>query len=326
MMNFLPNSMKGLSRVLLFPALLSMPLFLGGCTSDGSTLAALRENPILRNAARAVLMGKAFDRAAIARRNGLAVAEQMVTAAAQLDRRAQLSKDQTQKKTLEAQANQKYREALRILPDFPSRNADLLNALGYFLADRGDSKNDFQTAERLTRASLTLWDASVKEVEGTPMSGEILAARKFMRANTRDSLAWALFRQGKFQNAKAEQLNALKEAEVSAGQINEKVPADLYFHLGGIERALKNFGAARKQYEAALKVEPKHAPSTNALKLLPEDSTSDTPDAKKNVPDNSLPELERPDDFLPDDSSPVPTVPDRTLQARSTPVTAVAYC
>lgn len=324
--------MKINSRVLRFPILLAIPFFLGGCAQDGSTLSALRENPILQNAARAVLMGKTFDRAAIARRNNddealvaaaddlgkidpLSAAEQLVTVAAQLDGRAQITKDEPQKKLLEAQAAEKYREALRIAPEFPSRNAMLLNALGYFLAERGQTKSDFQTGEQLTRSSLKLWDASVSEVENAPMSGQLLAARKFMRANTRDSLAWALFRQGKLQNAKAEQIIAVKEAKEFASQVGEKVPADLYFHLGEIERALKNLGAAKSNYEEALKVEPDHAPSRRALNSL----------SKKPTPDRLPSENKPPADSLPDESAPGLIIPDGTLQARSTPAQATNH-
>jgi len=317
-------------RISFIPALLAIPFFLGGCASEGSTLSSWRENQILKNAARAVLLGKTFDRATIARRNGddkallaaadelkkidpLSAAEQLVAVASQLDGQAQISPDQSRKKILTAQAAQKYRQALRISPDFPSRDASLLNALGYFLADRGQSKTDFQTSERLTRKAVKLWDDLVAKVEDAPLSGSILAARKFMRAITRDSLAWALFRQKKFEAARAEQKMAVKEAEETAPEMGEKVSADLYFHMAEIERSLKNIPSAKSNYQSALKVEPDHAPSQRALDSL-----------QKTVPPKLLPEKSLPK-TLPDETSPpekpIPDLPEPggALEAQRTP-------
>lgn len=326
--------MKITSRVLFFPALLAIPFALSGCARDGSTLAALRENPIIRNAARAVLIGKIHDRATIAARDGdkealaaaadelgkidpVAAAEQLVLAGVELDQQAMLSEDPKRKQTLEAQASEKYRQAMRIAPEFPSRNASLLNALGYFLADRGHEKNDFQTAERLTRASLKIWDESIAQVEDAPLSGLLAAQQKFSRANTRDSLAWALFRLGKFQAAKTEQTNSLKEAQAFAGEINQEVPADLYFHMGEIEKALKNPLAAFKNYEAALKSEPDHAPSLSALESLSKE-LSKTP-LKQPLPGKPAPKPEDalPGNPIPEEFPPVPVIPRGTLEART---------
>lgn len=305
---------KFTARVLLFPALLTIPWLVGGCGQVESTLASLRENPVLKNAAQGVLMGKSYDRAAIAARNNdpkeleaaarelakvdpLAAAEQLVSAAAELDGRAMMSKDEKVRKELEAMATQKYWEALRVSPDFPSKDAQLLNALGYFLADRGKSKTDFQKAEKFTRASLKIWDALITEAEGAPMSGPVVAVRKFLRAQgPQDSLAWALFKQGRFAEARREQIEAIKETEKNL-PVGEKVSAELYFHLGEMERALKNPEAARKQYQMALKVEPDHAPSVAALRSL----TGNTPAPTNPVPAIPVPNAPpMPDEAFPD--------------------------
>ena len=175
--------MKFFRCAFLFSVLAGFAFSLGGCAGSGSTpggaLESLRQNVVLQNAARAALTGKVFDRAAIAVRNGdenalqnatselekidpLAAAEQLVNAALWLDSRAHNEKNSALKNDLENQAAQKYRQALKIAPNFPSQDATLLNALGYFLADRGTSPADFQTAEKLTRAALKLLDAEIK--------------------------------------------------------------------------------------------------------------------------------------------------------------------
>jgi tetratricopeptide (TPR) repeat protein len=288
-----------------FSAFVIGAAFLSGCAGSGNTpdaLESLRENTVLQNAARAVLTGKVFDRAAIAVRNGdenalqnatdelekinpLAAAEQLVKGALWLDVRAMNEKNPALKTELETEAAQKYRQALKIAPTFPSQNAMLLNTLGYFLADRGTSPKDFRTAEKLTRAALKLLDAEIAGIEGTPLSGTLLTIKKFERAQTaRDSLAWALFRQKKFEAARKEQIAAITEskANLPAGQ---KISAELYFHLAEIERALKNVFAAKANYEAALQVEPDHAPSLSGLRSL----GRSTPGAKPEPPPNSPP-------------------------------------
>jgi tetratricopeptide (TPR) repeat protein len=283
------------TRRFFFPLLLALfSLGIAGCAEGGSTLESLRENAVLQNVARAVLTGKVFDRAAIAVRNNdenalqnatdelekidpLAAAEQLVKGALWLDVRAMNEKNPALKTELETQAAQKYRQALKIAPTFPSHDAMLLNALGYFLADRGTSPEDFQTAEKLTRAALKLLDAEIAEIEGAPLSGTLLAIKKFERAQTaRDSLAWALFRQKKFEAARKEQIAAINEAKANI-PTGQKISADLYFHLAEIERALKNVPAAKANYEAALQVEPEHAPSLNGLHSLAGSTPGPTP-------------------------------------------------
>ena len=331
-------------RVLWLPALLAIPFVAGGCARDGSTLDALRDNPILRNAARAVLMGKIYDRISVARRNGdnealiraadelvnitRSPVEKLVAEAAQLDISADNSKSQSQSERLEKQAAEKYRQALRISPNFVSEDAYLLNALGYFLAERGSSQSDFQTAERLTREALKMLDDAIAQMEKSPIKTPLLANTQFSRSNTRDSLAWALFRRGQFQAAKTEQTKAIQEAEATAGQIREKVSADLYFHMGEIERALKNISAAEKNYRAALKAEPDHTETLSALAKIgkkplvaPRKSAPQNPAPNDGLPNNKLPGEEFPEDGAePENSPPENDLSGGALEARSTPV------
>lgn len=303
--------MKFIRRAFLVSISTVCALSLAGCSGAGSTpgfIQSLRENTVLQNAAKAALSGKIYDRAAIAIRDGnenalanateelafvdpLAAAEQMVKAAAWLDLRAYGETDAALKTQLEIQSAQKYRQALKITPNFPSKNPDLLNALGYFLADRGASATDFQNAEKFTRSSLKRMDAQIQETAQAPLSGPLVALQKFNRAQTaRDSLAWALFRQGKFAAARKEQIAAVNEAQTNtpAGQ---KISAELYFHLAEIERALKNTDAAKVNYQAALKIDPDHAPSLQGLLSLAGSTPSPAPGAPPPEESDALPAL-----------------------------------
>ena len=277
---------------------LVLPLLVGGCQATESAVNGLRENEVLRNAARGVLMGKAYDRAVIAHRNHdnqalknatdelkkfdpqtekellvqpkLKLAESLVERAQNLDLLASKAKDSEKKRQFTEQATQKYREALQISPEFPSKNPELLNSLGYFLADRGNTKKDFQDAEKLTRQSLKQWDGMLAELEKVPLSEKARTQVQFFRALTaQDSLAWALFRQGKLEEAAREQQDVLNTAERTAPLVNEKISAELYYHYAEIERARGNTSNARANYQKALRLEPDHKPSLEALRSLP---------------------------------------------------------
>jgi tetratricopeptide (TPR) repeat protein len=281
--------MRTIRRVLLC-LVPTAALALSGCApKDGAAWQEeLRGTPVLQKAARAFLTGQIYDRATLALRDGneaalqsaqddlqivapQLAAEQAVRSAALLDDRAQGEKDATRASALRERAAKKYREALEIEPNFDSRDPDLLNALGYFLADRGTNTSDFQTAEKLTRRSLEIWNDLVKDAEDTALPGtnQLLAVRRFLRANTRDSLAWALFRQGKYPAAQKAQESAVDEAARTAPLLKQKVPADLYYHLGEILRAQGKLPQAAAQYRKALSVEPEHKLAARALKLLP---------------------------------------------------------
>lgn len=271
-----------------------LPLFLGGCQSAESALDGLRENEILRNAAQGVLMGKAYDRAAIARRNQdskalreaadalsridpLAAAEQLVLAGLQMDMDAESIADKKKKHEAQEEAAQKYREALRISPQFPSQNPDLLNALGYFLADRGTSQKDFQTAEHLLRQALAKWDQLLE-----PLSGQPLDYMQFNRAQgPHDSLAWALFKQKKLDAAAREQQKVIQTVEKTSSTLNQKISAELYYHYAEIERARGHLDIARTNYQIALQLESGHQPSLDALRSL---GPAKTPAPEKPTP------------------------------------------
>lgn len=229
----------------------------------------------------------------------LAAAEEIVSEAGQLDMQAQKLKG-AQAKKVQAQAALRYREALRMSPRFNSSNPNLVNAAGYFLAERGSTPADFREAERLTRRALELHD---KEIKGSPKDDEQrLAAKLYSRANTRDSLAWALYRQGRYEEALREQKQAVFEATLSSKAFSEPVPAELHFHLGEIYRSLKRWDDAREQYQIALELKPEDVATQQALKRLPS-KTREVPSKKpKSLP---LPRLPEPEDAEPE----VPGVP-----------------
>jgi tetratricopeptide (TPR) repeat protein len=139
-----------------------------------------------------------------------------------------------QKQELKQEAAKIYRQALQVDPGFASTHPDLLNAIGYFLADRGTSKSDFVLAEKLTRRAL-------QGIEKKNENAFNLGSDAMQLSNTRDSLAWALFRQGRFAEALREQKQAVKEAE-SASQGRETLQdglEELRGHLAEIQKAIE---------------------------------------------------------------------------------------
>ena len=107
-----------------------------------------------------------------------------------------------------------------------------------------------------------MWDALVKEAEDSfiPGADKLLAVHRFMRANVRDSVAWALYRQGKYAEALKEQTAAVREAEVSTAQIGEKVPDELYDHLQTIRQAAGRKPKPESQPNSAPEVQPETEP------------------------------------------------------------------
>jgi tetratricopeptide (TPR) repeat protein len=232
-----------------------LALLAGGC-------AAVRENSLAQSAARAVVTARSYDNIANAMKSGddarlranvdemarvssqsgaalrLSSAEQAVLEAvrgeadaAQLPRAARLD-------ALE-QAAQNYRRALALSPDFPSKDPQLLNALGYFLADRGTLPNDFVLAEKLTRRSVQLWDAELKKND--------VEALRAARATTLDSLAWALFRVNKLDEAEKQQREAIREARAT-----NSLSAELPLHLADILAKAGKVAEARAAYQESL--------------------------------------------------------------------------
>ena len=112
-----------------------------------------------------------------------------------------------------------------------------MNALGYFLADRGTAPSDFALAETLTRRALSRLDELAQsQLNLKP------ANVAFLRAIIHDSLAWSLFKQKKWDDAAREQRQAVDEARkaVAAGadDPNGEGVAELQSHLKQIEEAL----------------------------------------------------------------------------------------
>ena len=265
---------------------------LGGC---GQTTGAQNERPqmdLVRRIATSLRLSRAFDHSVLALRDGneaklqaasselaalpddstasksakLKVAEVWVQQASGVT----IQSNDRQNTEMLKRAETLYRRALQVSPRFESQKPDLLNAAGYFLADHGTSTTDFQEAERLTRRSLKI----MTDPDWSPLADwQILlfprlavAARIETIANVRDSLAWALLRQHRLSEAAVEQEAVLK-TYIQLGAANA-VPADLSFHLGEIYRAQGRTAMARQQYEAALRVEPKHQASRAALETL----------------------------------------------------------
>jgi tetratricopeptide (TPR) repeat protein len=275
--------------LLIIVALVCVPV-LGGCAQreNISWQEELRSLPLLQKTARVFLTGQIYDHAIIALRDGnesalqnaqdelqmvapLLAAEQAVRAAIVLDSRAQREKNEAIAEKLRASASKKYREALSIDANFDSTNPDLLNALGYYLAERGTSTTDFQTAEKLTRRALALYDQAIASLPDSTLSPirMTLAQARYSRAvGARDSLAWSLFRQRRYGEALKEQKSAVDEAAKNSALIEQPVPADLYYHQGEIYRALNKLDEAQKQYSKALDIEPDHQLSLRAKLAL----------------------------------------------------------
>lgn len=176
--------------------------------------------------------------------------------------------DPREKARLEKEEAAAYKRALEMSPqgEFSSRDPELLNALGYFLADKGRTRQDFERAERLSRQALIEHEKAVKETrQQGEQSAEFLSAR-YSRANTRDSLAWALYKQAQvegtdvaralklLEEARREQQAALDEARQSLSALGSSAPAlsaELPFHLAMILRAQNALEPKSERAEAA---------------------------------------------------------------------------
>ncbi|HVF85737.1 MAG TPA: hypothetical protein VM821_07125 [Abditibacteriaceae bacterium] len=194
-------------------------------------------------------------------------AEQLVLEATRIEMAAQ-SLSSTRKAQMQAQAAQRYRLALRLSPNFSSNDPQILNALGYFLADRGESLSDFQTGEKLVRRALGVY---ARRLQAQP---ELASPQfQYLRAITRDSLAWALFRQKKYEQAWNEQKIAVAEAQSAGAQLGlaatDEAIAELLSHWLQIGNAL-----GRKPQLAPVIPPPSPKPSP-----LPEDEEQNSPDS-----------------------------------------------
>lgn len=120
-------------------------------------------------------------------------------------------------------------------------DADLLNDLGYELAEKGIDHEQFVAAEEMTRRALEIYNAVIQAVgerSGSEQESErLLTSLRRSRASIRDSVAWSLYRQGRFEEALQEQKLAVLEAIASAGGVKERVSPELLQHLREITRA-----------------------------------------------------------------------------------------
>lgn len=148
-----------------------------------------------------------------------------------------------QKYHLEENSNAKYRAALSFAPQkAPEKSLDAhtLNALGYFLADKGSSHADFERAAVLTRAAYKNWDLKGRSSDSNEL-GRAIGAQ--------DSYAWALFKLRKYDQALEQQKRVW---ELARGMGLADLTAEVPFHLGEIYRALGQDKKARLAYEVAL--------------------------------------------------------------------------
>lgn len=261
-------------------------LLLAGCNANDATTKEARD--VVKTALRAREIGKSFDaamrsydgnateklirhcdelRAMGAKKEAdslsVSLAEKAVEEASKLDISARAAGiSSTRKAELDAQSAQKYRLALRLSPDFSSQDHNMLNALGYFLADRGTSTADFTLAEKLTRRSLQRMD----ELEKSQLSLLASPEFSFTRANVRDSLAWSLYRQKRFAEARREQQKALHDARLA---LASGVP-----DLGG--EALNEMNAHWQKINEALGL-PTATPSDGLPSASPTPEASPTP-------------------------------------------------
>lgn len=182
---------------------------------------------------------------------------------------------ETTPEALRLSAAREYRRALRLSPRFDSPDPAKLNALAYFLAERG-ARKDFQTGENLARRAITMLDEAIAQA---PARGYRTEWWQNSRAVTRDTLAWALFRQNKLDEALREQQKAVSEFDATNRSLALLFPsgalpddsaarAELLFHLGEILRVLGRTSQARTQFQAALKADPTHELSRQSLRAL----------------------------------------------------------
>lgn len=233
---------------------LGVVLLLSGCARRPAATPAL----MLRQVARAYLIGTTYDQALIAAREEdaralrgtmnrleelnatdvsedlqLDQAEEQVREGEAWDARAETMSNPARRWQIQGYATQNYRAALRWSPEFPSQDPELLNSLGYFLADRGTSPHDVELATQLTRRALALLDQTIAANQklGIPQRPWLNQLEQ-QQAITRDSLAWALYKSKHFSEAQTAQSQALQQAKTSG--LNAEGLADLWFHLAEI--------------------------------------------------------------------------------------------
>jgi tetratricopeptide (TPR) repeat protein len=255
-------------------------LLISGCAKSTSAPPAM-----LREMARSYLIGTTYDKALIAAQQDnqravreslrqldqlnatsfsadlqLSRAEDLVRAAENLDVRAEQLKTQSPMRyqQIKSEAGQQYRAALRWSPEFPSDDPLLLNALGYYLADRGHSKADFELAAELTNRAIALLQKSMAGNRSQRALNQIAQ----QQALTRDSYAWALYKLKRYDEAETAQRAAWAQAN-SSGMKDRVALAELKSHLAEILKARdKKANDAMKELQR-LQEEIKKGVSTN---------------------------------------------------------------
>lgn len=279
-------------RPLFFVAALSMPLYVSGCTGRASRPDADILGNGFKNAIRGMAAGRAFDQAVLALRRDddtgfLQAIERLKRAGTpqsiQWARDLTLSRasaavqrgwyyemmaqgQPNAKKKWEERAMEKYRLALKMAPDFPSQSSILLNQLGYPLADRGTTTEDFQNAEKLTRRAVELEEKEIARRQSGSSAGQenIGDLRRKQAAGPRDSLAWALFKLRRYDEALRESERAIADVKANPpssllGRMEPDSLPELLYHLGAIHAALGHKEKARAAFDEALSRQPDHA-------------------------------------------------------------------
>ncbi|HEY0075930.1 MAG TPA: tetratricopeptide repeat protein [Abditibacteriaceae bacterium] len=226
---------------LYLPGLLFSVVVLGGCTQQAARPNEEPAGNIFKNALRGMVIGQTYDRALLAQGRGDEKAYQ--------------------------EANSRL--AFLLPPDDLPQDPLFLNNTGYLLADKGQTPQEFERAETLTRRSLELWEQQITKAKAS----EQPLLRYTQAITARDSLAWALFKQKRYDEALKEQQRAIADARKHRPQqlltAQDSLP-DLLYHLGAIHAARGETQKARVAFDEALKLQPAHAEATAARAKLPE--------------------------------------------------------
>lgn len=155
-------------------------------------------------------------------------------------------------------ALEKYRAVSAFLPTNPRPgqvDAATLNMVGYPLADRGNTRADWQRAAQLTQLSLDEWDKQIKA--STPESKERLQLETSRTLGALDSHAWALFRLGRVGEALQKQERVIEFVRGHPQVMNTpQYSAEIPYHMAEIYRTAGRDDDAREQYGRALALNP----------------------------------------------------------------------
>jgi len=132
-----------------------------------------------------------------------------------------------------------FREAVRIAPaSEPLLAGNALNALGYTLADKGTTSDEFDQAAQYTKKALDM-------LPDLPI--------------VRDSYGWALFKKNDLAGAR----RVLREAVDASPQEPE-----LHYHLGVVYAQIGLTSDARLEFERALTIDPNLTDAQKAIQRL----------------------------------------------------------